>query len=43
MGKQEIKQKETQVSTEQGVGKQLEQTYTALIPQHYYKIFFLST
>lgn len=28
MGKQEIKQKETQVSTEQGVGKQLEQTYT---------------
>ena len=28
MGKQEIKQKETQVSTEQGIGKQLEQTYT---------------
>lgn len=28
MGKQEIKQKETQVSTEQGVGKQLEQIYT---------------
>lgn len=25
MGKQEIKQKETQVSTDQGVGKQLEQ------------------
>lgn len=28
MGKQEIKQKETQVSTNEGVGKQLEQTYT---------------
>ena len=28
MGKQEIKQKETQVSTDQGVGKQLEQIYT---------------
>lgn len=28
MGKQEIKQKTTQVATEQGVGKQLEQIYT---------------
>lgn len=28
MGKQEIKKKETQVATEQGVGKQLEQVYT---------------
>lgn len=28
MGKHEIKQKETQVATEQGVGKQLEQVYT---------------
>lgn len=28
MGKQEIKQKETQVSTNGGIGKQLEQTFT---------------
>lgn len=28
MGKQELKQRETQVSTGNGVGKQLEQTYT---------------
>lgn len=28
MGKQEIKKRETQVATEQGVGKQLEQVYT---------------
>lgn len=28
MGKQEIKQRETRVATEDGVGKQLEQTYT---------------
>lgn len=28
MGKHEIKQKETQVATEQGVGKQLERVYT---------------
>ena len=28
MGKQEIKQRETQVATGNGIGKQLEQTYT---------------
>lgn len=28
MGKQEIKQRETQVSTNDGIGKQVEQTYT---------------
>lgn len=28
MGKQELKQRETQVATGDGVGKQLEQTYT---------------